>query len=329
VRSRLQDELHLGGYELFGSMCDSATRVHIPNDGPCLRGFRAAIDGNGACTHAAMGQSETWAIAAPCQPLPIRAVNLLSRSSLGDAAGWMSFGRPIAPASVVMSFVWKLTCAAGDPSGQYFVPDAALSTFVREPASSAWQDRVPELTGARVTLRELSAGDAPSLFAAVASPEVTRFISQPPSTVEGFEQFIGWTQRQRALGRGVSFAIVPRGSDVAIGLFQVRAVQSGFGTAEWGFLMASEFWGSGMFVDSARLVMDFTFGVLGSHRLEARAAIRNARGHGALRKIGAVREGTLRKSFLRRGEVCDQALWTILVDDWCAAQAPRESAVIH
>ena len=42
-----------------------------------------------------------------------------------------------------------------------------------------------------------------------------------------------------------------------------------------------------------------------------------------------MREGVLRKSFLRHGELLDQAMWTILADEWRAAQQPRESQVIH
>jgi RimJ/RimL family protein N-acetyltransferase len=231
-----------------------------------------------------------------------------------------------------MSFVWKLACAAGDGSGQYFIPDAALPNLLVDDLSTAasdWEEGLPELSGARVTLRELRATDAMSLFTTVTNPEVTRFIAPPPATIESFERFIAWTHRQREAGRGASFAIVPRGSDAAIGMFQLRALQPGFVNAEWGFLMASEFWGSGMFVDSARLVMEFAFKVLGVQRLEARAALRNARGNAALKKLGAVREGVLRKSFLRQGEMLDQAMWTILADEWCAAQQPTESAVIH
>jgi RimJ/RimL family protein N-acetyltransferase len=33
-----------------------------------------------------------------------------------------------------------------------------------------------------------------------------------------------------------------------------------------------------------------------------------------------VQEGVLRKSFLKNGEYLDQALWTILDDDWTAQQ---------
>jgi len=76
-------------------------------------------------------------------------------------------------------------------------------------------------------------------------------------------------------------------------------------------------------------VLDFAFTILGSHRLEARAATVNGRGNAALRKIGAKREGVLRKSFLRHGEYLDQSLWTILGEDWLDAKATWGSPIIH
>ena len=104
-------------------------------------------------------------------------------------------------------------------------------------------------------------------------------------------------------GNYVCFAVVPDGMDSAVGIFQVRSLEAGFGTAEWGFALGSQFWGTGMFIDGARLVLDFAFDVIGARRLEARAAVANGRGNGALRKVGAVPEGMLRRSFLRNGAV--------------------------
>ena len=205
------------------------------------------------------------------------------------------------------------------------MPSAAPRTI-----STNWRDGLPLLTGSLVTLRELRQSDAQSLFAMLSSEEVSRFISPPPSTVEGFERFIAWTHRQRAAGQYVCFAVVPHGSDTAIGLFQVRARSSpGFGTAEWGFALGADFWGTGMFADGAKLVLDFAFDVVGAHRLEARAAVRNGRGNGALRKIGAVQEGVLRRSFLRNGEHLDQTLWSILAEDWRESKSVLGSGIVH
>jgi RimJ/RimL family protein N-acetyltransferase len=192
----------------------------------------------------------------------------------------------------------------------------ALPAVVETPGAAAWQSGLPTLNGSLVTLRDLRASDAASLHAALTTEAVSRFISPPPTTVEGFERFIAWTHRQRAAGEYVCFAVVRRGSDIAIGLFQVRSLSPGFDTAEWGFALDSEFWGTGMFIDGARLTLDFVFEAIGVRRLEARAALVNGRGNGALRKLGAVQEGVLRNSFLRKGRYFDQALWTILRSDW-------------
>ena len=107
-----------------------------------------------------------------------------------------------------------------------------------------WRQSLPVLTGSMVTLRELRLSDAPSLLAMLATEEVARFISPPPTTVEGFERFIAWTHRERAAGNYVCFGMVPHGMDSAIGIFQVRQLEPGFGTAEWGFAMGSAFWGT-------------------------------------------------------------------------------------
>jgi RimJ/RimL family protein N-acetyltransferase len=197
--------------------------------------------------------------------------------------------------------------------------------------TSDWRHQLPVLAGRQVRLRELRASDAPSLFALLTTEEVARFISPPPSTVEGFERFIAWTLRQRGAGTYACFAVTVAGQDTAIGIFQVRETEPGFATAEWGFALGSPFWGLGIFREGAELVLRFAFETLGVHRLEARAALRNGRGNGALRKIGAVQEGLLRKSFLRHGEYLDQALYAIVDEDWQAARSlgRLRSVVVH
>src|SRR5687767_6114005 len=192
-----------------------------------------------------------------------------------------------------------------------------------------WRQALPVMAGSNFTLRELRKEDAPSLLAMLTAEEVSRFISPPPTTVEGFERFIAWTHRERMAGNYACFAIVPAGMDTAIGIFQVRSLEPGFGTAEWGFAMASEYWGSGIFVEGARLILDFAFDVIGASRLEARAATANGRGNGALRKLGAVQEGVLRRSFFRNGHYFDQVLWGILEEDWRMQRIVQAPAVAH
>jgi RimJ/RimL family protein N-acetyltransferase len=102
----------------------------------------------------------------------------------------------------------------------------ALPQPVAPVVSSDWRRGLPVLTGKTVRLRELRTSDAASLFAMLTTEEVSRFISPPPSTVEGFEGFIAWTLRQRDAGTYVCFAVTLEGFDTAIGIFQVRELQA-------------------------------------------------------------------------------------------------------
>ncbi len=195
--------------------------------------------------------------------------------------------------------------------------------------TSNWRAILPVLAGSNFVLRELVAGDAPSLLAMLTTEEVSRFISPPPTTLDGFERFIAWTQREREQGRYVCYGVVPEGMTSAIGLFQLRALEAGFGSCEWGFALGSQFWGTGLFAGGATAILNFGVDVLGAQRFEARACVANGRGNGALRKIGAVQEGILRRSFLRNGQYHDQVLWSILAEDWRLQRIGQPVDVVH
>ena len=223
-----------------------------------------------------------------------------------------------------------MSIAASEHRGSVGKDERTMLTAVTSQTvrSTDWREGLPVLQGGKVRLRELRLSDAPSLCELLTTEEVSRFISPPPTTVEGFERFIQWTNRERMAGRYICFAVVPDGLDSAVGIFQIRQLEPTFATAEWGFALGSAFWGTGVFMDAAKLTVQFAFETVGVHRLEARAAVLNGRGNGALAKIGAVKEGMLRRSFLRNGEYLDQALWSIVRDDWRQAKAVWGS-VIH
>jgi hypothetical protein len=118
--------------------------------------------------------------------------------------------------------------------------DTGLTTT--ETVTTDWRQALPVLSGEVVTLRELEIADAPSLFAMLTTEEVSRFISPPPTTVEGFERFIAWTQRERKNGTYLCFAVVPHGMTTAVGSLSGSAARAGVcdrgvGLCDWvGFL---------------------------------------------------------------------------------------------
>lgn len=172
-------------------------------------------------------------------------------------------------------------------------------------------------------LREVRLGDVDPLREALADPATTRYVAPPPATREGFERFVRWAQAERRAGRYLCFAIVPRATGRAAGVIQVWAIEPGFDVAEWGFVVGRAWWGTGVFLEAAQLVLEFVFETLGTGRLEARSAVANGRGNQALRKLGAVEEGLLRRCFVLGGQRRDHVMWSILAEEWRRARAAR------
>jgi RimJ/RimL family protein N-acetyltransferase len=189
----------------------------------------------------------------------------------------------------------------------------AMPSSAAEQLTSDWRQGLPMLAGRQVVMRELRASDAPSLFALLTTEEVSRFISPPPTTVEGFERFVAWAQRQRRR----RLRVLRRhgcGFDTAIGIFQIRDLGRGFGRPS----------------GASRLIAVLGPGVFGRRgqargrlrvRHARRGAPRSARRSERTRQRAPAedwrrRQCLLRKSFHHGDEYLDQMLYAILDVDW-------------
>ena len=187
----------------------------------------------------------------------------------------------------------------------------------RQSPSVSWSDGLPTLTGKLVTLRELVAADGSALLPLVTAPEVARFLSPPPQSLERFTGFIDTTLRERRAGRYAGFAIVPHGSHTPVGLVQIRQIEPGFRTAEWGIALGSEWWGRGIFQDVGELLLDVC--VRDAGRPSPRGAGGGAQCAREWRrgKARGVAEGLLRSSLqVADGTRLDQVLWSWLAEEW-------------
>lgn len=192
--------------------------------------------------------------------------------------------------------------------------------------TSTWRTELPTLSGRSVTLREIAAHDLAALVDVLSVGDATRFGNDGPVSDVAVQELIDRAVRDRAAGHAFTYIITLTASRALVGLVQVRQLDPGFEAAEWECTIAPSSRGTGVFLESARLVGSFTFGTIGTHRLEARVLLQNGRANGALRKLGAVQEGILRRSLRRHGEYFDQVLWSLLKEDWgdhWVSTAPR------
>jgi RimJ/RimL family protein N-acetyltransferase len=179
-----------------------------------------------------------------------------------------------------------------------------------------WKQDLPVLTARQVALREPTAPDLGPLIELLRVPDATRFGIEEPRVELAAQQLIERAARERAQGLSFTYAITLAQSRAFVGLIHVRQLDPAFEAAECDCTLAPAARGTGVFLESARLVGSFLFGTIGAHRLEVRVPLQNGRSHGALKKLGAAQEGVLRRA-LRRGDTFhDQVLWAMLKEDW-------------
>ena len=182
--------------------------------------------------------------------------------------------------------------------------------------TSNWRVELPVLAGGSVVLREPTSHDLGSLVDLLSVADATRFGLEEPPTDLAIQQLIDRAVRDRTNGTAFTYVIAHAATRAVVGLTQVRQLDPSFEAAEWECTLAPSSRGSGAFLDAARLVGSFAFGSVGVHRIEARVLLQNGRANGALRKLGAVQEGILRRSLRYGGEYVDQVLWSVLKEDW-------------
>ena len=191
---------------------------------------------------------------------------------------------------------------------------------------TSWRSALPDETSGAMTLREPGPGDVDALVDLLSLSDATRFGLDEPISEASVRRLIDRITGERTAGLSFTYVVTLTPTRRVVGLVQVRQLDAAFEAAEWECTIAPSARGTGVFVETARLVCSFAFGPVGVHRLEARVEVENGRANGALRKLGAIQEGILRRSTRRGATYADQALWALLKEDWdtrAAATRPR------
>jgi ribosomal-protein-alanine N-acetyltransferase len=147
-------------------------------------------------------------------------------------------------------------------------------------------DTLPVLVRDGIRLREVDLSDAPALTALFQLPEVSKHLDPPPATIADFSGWIALSLSRRVEGRAACYTVLSADNE-AVGLFMALRYEEQ-DRAEIGFAMAPHLWGTGAFQKAAGVYLDFLFGQWGVKTLVGKTQVRNARGMGAMRKLGAI-----------------------------------------
>lgn len=181
------------------------------------------------------------------------------------------------------------------------------------------------LEGPALRLEPLTLAHVPRLWPQV-DPEIFRHTLEVPrdASYEGFE---GWMRAVLEAPDSMAWALVLRATGEAVGVsgyLEIRPPHRGLEVGRTWIGKAHQ--GTRVNPESKHLLLGHAFEALGAVRVQLKTDLNNLRSQAAIAKLGARREGVLRRYQTRsNGTVRDTVVYSILAEEWPAVKAGLEA----
>lgn len=174
------------------------------------------------------------------------------------------------------------------------------------------------LTGRFVTLEPLDERHAPDLFEVMQDEEVCRYLVwAPPKRLDETLALIREAKQLMARSQSLVFAQIWNETGRCIGSTRLLDVRPADRQVEIGStFLARAYWRTPANTESKYLFLAHCFETLGCVRVALKTDARNVRSQEAIARLGAVREGVLRKHMQIRSYQRDTVYYSILDSEW-------------
>lgn len=175
------------------------------------------------------------------------------------------------------------------------------------------------LEGVHVRLEPLASRHASDLLLAGGGDETWLYMPIPAlKTIEDALAMIREAEAEARAGTEVPFAIVERGSGRAVGSTRFLDLQRPHRALEIGWTWIGPAWRrTAINTECKELLLRHAFEDLGAHRVTLKTDARNVRSQRAIERLGAVREGVLRRHRVCwDGSVRDTVYFGITDEEW-------------
>ncbi len=184
------------------------------------------------------------------------------------------------------------------------------------------------LEGAAVRLEPLTEAHTEGLYSAAQDPDTWLYMASDPSvSVAKMCAWVTAAVAARDAEEAQPFAIVERASGRVVGSTRYFDISAHDRHLEIGHTwLAAAVRRSRVNTECKYLLLRHAFETLGAIRVQLKTDRRNERSQRAIERLGAVREGILRKHMiLENGYVRDTVMYSITDDEWPAVKATLEA----
>lgn len=175
------------------------------------------------------------------------------------------------------------------------------------------------LAGSVVRIEPLTERHAPDLLAAADDPNIWTYLpAYQPKSLGDMQAWISDALAGAAGGEQSPFAIVVLANERAVGSTRFLEIRRDARALEIGWTwLATPVQRSAVNTECKLLLLRHAFEVLGALRVQFKTDRRNLRSQRAIERLGAVKEGILRKHRINHdGFVRDSVYYSIVDDEW-------------
>lgn len=173
-----------------------------------------------------------------------------------------------------------------------------------------------ELKTERLNLVQVTEEHTESYFDIMSRDEVTKYYGMDSLTrLEDAEKMIASFPNTFNSKRGIRWGMVVKDSGAFIGTVGLNNLNAGSKRAEVGFELHPSYWNGGYTSEAVKEVINYSFTVLGLHRLGAVTFPQNDASISLLKKLGFVKEGVLRGYLFQSSESHDAFVFSLLKTD--------------
>ena len=178
-------------------------------------------------------------------------------------------------------------------------------------------DSFPTITTPRLTLREIIASDAETLFALRSHPDVIKYLDRDgDKDVHEVSALIQQLNQSMVVGEGVHWGISFRdGNDELIGVLSFWRIDKKNHRGELGYMLHPNFWRLGIMTEAIRAGLEFGFRRMKLHSVEANTSVANVASQNLLLKNGFVQEAHFRENWYFDGVFSDSLIFCKLAED--------------
>jgi len=184
------------------------------------------------------------------------------------------------------------------------------------------------LTGRHVRLEPLPAAHAGPLWPHADEPAIWLYMPYGEvNTVDRLRDVINQLLQRQSAGTDLCFAAVDLKSNTPVGMTRYMSIEkANRGLEIGGTWYGSAFRRTAINTESKFLLFQHAFEVLGCIRLQIKTDLRNERSQRAIERIGATREGMLRKNIIMPdGYQRSSVIYSVIDDEWPSVKQRLEN----